>query len=760
VTTKYNNILDTIGNTPIVPIKHLYKNDRVTIFAKLECFNPGGSIKDRVALSMIEAAEKNGQLHKGKKIVEATSGNTGIGLALVAAIKGYSLVLTMSDSVSEERRKILKALGADLLFTPSRLGTDGAIEEAYSLVRKEPDKYWLADQFNNESNWMCHYNGTAVEIWEQTDKKVTMVIASMGTTGTAMGLSKRLKEYNTKIKIVGVEPYLGHNIQGMKNMKESYRPEIFNKNFLDRIDHIEDEEAFQMTRRLAKEEGIFVGMSSGAAMAATCKVAQEIKEGVLVVIFPDGGERYLSTNLFMDKKKTDIKFYNTLSRQKDFFIPIKENEVSIYSCGPTVSKLTNLASCRRYVVSDLLRRYLEFKGFTVKHIVNITDLDDTTIQGAEATGEEITAFTQRYYQEFLNDMATLYVKQATDYPLASDHVEDMITITQKLLEKGYAYERLRSVYFDISRFKDYGKLSKVNLNKIRIGKTVDLDSYEKDNPRDFTLLKRSTLNELKRGIFFSTKWGNVRPSWHIECAAMATKYCGETFDIHTGSTDMIFPHHENDIAILESLAGKQVVTQWIHNELVKEKTITLRDALNKGYTGREIRYWLITQHYRKAIDFSWSKLAIAKNTVSRLDRFVHKLRFCQNGPPNSEINQLIYDVRHTFTGKMDDDLNIAPAIAALFEFMHHINRIMDSHGLDASDRDKILAILSKLNSVLMVMDLEKEEPSQEIQELLKERADARQNKDWAKADTIRNELKKLGIEVIDMKEGTRFRTIP
>jgi cysteinyl-tRNA synthetase len=759
MTKKYNNILDTIGNTPIVPIKHLYKNDRVTIFAKLECFNPGGSIKDRVALSMIEEAERNGQLRKGKTIVEATSGNTGIGLALVAAIKGYSLVLTMSDSVSEERTKILKALGADLRFTPSRLGTDGAIEEAYSLVRKEPDKYWLADQFNNESNWMCHYNGTAIEIWEQTDKKVTMVIASMGTTGTVMGLSKRLREYNPKIKIVGVEPFLGHNIQGMKNMKESYRPEIFNKDFLDRIDHIEDEEAFHMTRRLAKEEGIFVGMSSGAAMAATLKVAQEIKQGVLVVIFPDGGERYLSTNLFMDKKKTDIKFYNTLSRQKDFFIPKKENEVSLYSCGPTVSKLIDLANCRRYVVADLLRRYLEFKGFTVKHIINITDLDDTTIQGAEAAGEEITTFTQRYYQEFLKDMATLNIKQATNYPLASDHVEDMINITQQLLEKGYAYERLRSVYFDISRFKDYGKLSRVNLNKIRIGKTVDLDSYEKDNPRDFTLLKRSTLNELKRGIFFTTTWGNVRPSWHIECAAMATKYLGETFDIHTGSTDMIFPHHENDIAILESLFGKQVVTQWIHNELVKEKTITLRDALKKGYTGREIRYWLITQHYRKAIDFSWSKLAIAKNTVLRLDRFVHKLRSCQNGSSNSEIDQLIYDLRHTFTGEMDDDLNIAPALAALFEFMHHINRIMDSHGLDASDRDTIIAILSKLNSVLMVMDLAEEEPSQQIEELMKERADARQNKDWAKADTIRNELKKLGIEVTDTKEGTRWRKI-
>jgi cysteinyl-tRNA synthetase len=759
VTKKYNNILDTIGNTPIVPISHLNKYDKVKIFAKLESFNPGGSIKDRVALSMIEEAESNGQLHKGKIIVEATSGNTGIGLALVAAIKGYRLILTMSDSVSEERRKILKALGADLRFTPSRLGTDGAIEEAYSLVRKEPGKFWLADQFNNESNWKSHYNGTAVEIWQQTDEKVTMVVGAMGTTGTVMGLSKRLKEYNPEIKIVGVEPYLGHNIQGMKNMKESYRPEIFNKNFLDRIIHIEDEEAFQMTRRLAKEEGIFVGMSSGAAMAATLKVAQEIQEGVLVVIFPDGGERYLSTNLFMDKKKTDIKFYNTLSRQKDVFIPIKENEVSVYSCGPTVSKLIDLANCRRYVVADLLRRYLEFKGFAVTHIINITDLDDRTIQGAEDAGEEATTFTQRYYQEFLKDMDSLNIKRATNYPLASEHVEDMINIAQKLLEKGYAYERLRSVYFDISRFKDYGKLSRVDLNKIRIGKTVDLDNYEKDNPRDFTLLKRSTLNELKRGIFFSTKWGNVRPSWHIECAAMATKYLGETFDIHTGSTDMIFPHHENNIAILESLIGKKVVNHWIHNELVKEKTITLRDALTKGYTGREIRYWLITMHYRKAIDFSWSKLAIAKNTVSRLDRFVHKLRSCQKGPHNSEIDQLIYDLRHTFTEEMDDDLNIAPALAALFEFMHHINRIMDSKGLDPSDRDKIEAILSKLNSVLMVMDLAEVEPSQQIEELMKERDDARQKKDWAKADNLRNELKELGVEVIDTKDGTRWRKI-
>lgn len=768
MTKKYNNILDTIGNTPIVPLRHLNKNNNVKIFAKLESFNPGGSIKDRIALSMIEEAERNGQLTKDKIIVEATSGNTGIGLSLVAAIKGYRLMLTMADSVSEERKKILKALGAELRYTPSRLSTDGAIEEAYNLVRSEPEKYWLADQFNSESNWKAHYNGTAVEIWEQTGGKVTMAVSAMGTTGTVVGLSKRLKEYNSKIDIVGVEPYLGHNIQGMKNMKESYRPGIFDKNLLDRIFHIEDEEAFEMTRRLAKEEGVFAGMSSGAAVAAAIKVAQEIEEGLLVVIFPDGGERYLSTNLFMDRKKTDIKFYNTLSRQKDAFIPIKENNVYIYSCGPTVSKLIDLTECRRYVVADLLRRYLEFKDLTVTHIINITDLDDKTIQGAEAAGEEVKTFTGKYYKDFLKDMDALNIKRATNYPLASQHVEEMIGITQKLLEKGFAYERLRSVYFDISRFKDYGKLSRVDLNKIRVGKTVDLDSYEKENPRDFTLLKRSTLNELKRGIFFSTKWGNVRPGWHIECAAMAVKYLGETFDIHTGSMDLIFPHHENEIAISEALTGRPFANYWVHNEMVKEnkspeipveKAITLREVLNKGYTGREVRYWFINMHYRKAIDFSWSKLTIAKNTVSRLDRFVHKLRSCQKGPVNTGIDQLIYDLRHKFIAEMDDDLNIAPALAALFEFIHKINRIIDSQGLDPSDRDKIQDILFKLNSVLMVMDLTGAESSKQIEELIEKRSYARQKKDWAKADKIRDELKELGVEAIDTRDGTTWRKI-
>ncbi|MBN1627539.1 MAG: cysteine synthase family protein, partial [Deltaproteobacteria bacterium] len=240
---EYNNLLDLIGNTPLVLIKKLNTNKNVKILAKLEYFNPGGSIKDRPALQMIEDAEKRGELTKDKIILEATSGNTGIGLAMVAAVKGYRVLLVMSESASEERKKILAALGAELRFTPAHLGTDGAIESVYSLIREYPERYWLSDQYNNESNWLAHYNGTAMEIWEQTDGNVDAVISAIGTTGTLMGLSRRLKELKPDINIIGIEPYLGHKIQGLKNMNESYRPGIFDKGRADRIIRIDDEEA-------------------------------------------------------------------------------------------------------------------------------------------------------------------------------------------------------------------------------------------------------------------------------------------------------------------------------------------------------------------------------------------------------------------------------------------------------------------------------------------------------------------------------------
>lgn len=294
------DILKLIGNTPIVKIENMNPNSKVELFAKLEYFNPGGSVKDRIALSMVGGAEKDGELTKDKKILEATSGNTGIGLALVAAAKGYKLLLTMSESASIERRKILKALGAEIVLTPAEQGTDGAIEKAYTMARENPEEYYLMDQFNNKHNMQAHYDKTGPEIWKQTNGKITMFVAGIGTTGTIMGVGKYLKEKNLGVKIIGVEPYLGHKIQGLKNMKEAYKPGIYDKKMLDEKINVHDEDAYETARKLAKQEGLFVGMSSGAAMYVALQKVKEMKGGVVVVLLPDGGERYLSTNLFKE----------------------------------------------------------------------------------------------------------------------------------------------------------------------------------------------------------------------------------------------------------------------------------------------------------------------------------------------------------------------------------------------------------------------------------------------------------------------------
>lgn len=294
------NILQTIGNTPLVKINRLNPNKKVELYAKLERFNPGGSVKDRIGLQMIEAAEKDGKLTKDKIILEPTSGNTGIGIAMVAVVKGYKSLFVMPESVSVERRKILKALGADILLTEAKKGTDGAIEKAYEMARAEPEKYFMPDQFNNENNWKAHYYGTGEEIWKQTKGKITMFVAGIGTSGTLMGTSKRLREYNKDIKIIAAEPLLGHKLQGLKNMKEAYKPSIYEKKWLDEKVPVEDEPGFEMARKLAKEEAIFVGMSSGAAMHVAIEQVKKLDSGLVVVLLPDGGEKYLSTTLFSE----------------------------------------------------------------------------------------------------------------------------------------------------------------------------------------------------------------------------------------------------------------------------------------------------------------------------------------------------------------------------------------------------------------------------------------------------------------------------
>ena len=755
------SILDKIGNTPLVAIGRLNPNPRVRLLAKLEYMNPGGSIKDRAALSIIQAGEACGRLGPGRTVIEATSGNTGIGLALVCAVKGYPLLLAMSEAVSVERRKILEARGAKILLTPGHLGTDGAIEEVYRLVRENPDRYFMADQYNNPANWQAHYDSTAPEIWAQTEGQVTHLVATIGTSGTLMGISRRLKEYNPAVQIIGVEPYLGHKIQGLKNMKEAYQPEIFEKHRLDVKLNIDDEDAFEMARRLAREEGLLVGMSSGAAMAVAVDMARRIKSGTIVVILPDSGERYLSTSLFEERVTTGLKLFNTLTRIKETFVPRQAGKANVYTCGPTAHARPHLGEYRRFVVADLLCRYLTCRGFEVRQVMNITDYDDKTIDGSERAGQPLEVFTEGHVNRFLKDLDLLQVRPAAVYPRASAHIDEMLSMSQRLARKGFAYEKLRSLYFDISRLDSYGRLSGIDLDKIRLGATVDLDDYEKDNPRDFTLLKRARLSELKRGIFVKSEWGNVRPSWHLQCAAMAEKYFDGGYDIHTSGRELIFPHHENVIAIATALTGKPPARFWVHCDpvMVDGKQVeahagalTLEVLLEKGFSGRELRFWLLWGHYRKPLILSPQRLENVRRALTRLDTFIGNLRQAPAEVSSAaDLDQLLYDLKSGFTEAMDDDLNISAALAAVFQVIKQVNTLLHRGGIDRSAAGRILEAFRAIDQVLQVFDFQDALDDPEVQQLLAAREAARSERDWPLADRLREALAQRGVVVRDGK---------
>jgi len=292
------NLLSAIGNTPLVELNHLNGNLKVRIFGKLEGNNPGGSIKDRPAYYMIKKAEESGKLTRGKMILEPTSGNTGIALAMIGAAKCYKVKLCMPECVSLERRSIIEAYGAEAVLTPAKEGTDGAIRKAHQLIAEEPDKYYMPNQFENENNVLAHYETTGPEIFRQTNGEIDIFVAGIGTGGTLMGTGKYLKGKKPEIKVVGIEPIMGHKIQGLKNMQESMIPKIYHSEELDEKITVEDEPAYEVTRLLATKEGIFAGMSSGAAVAGALGIAEKLDSGIIVVILPDRGDRYLSTTLF------------------------------------------------------------------------------------------------------------------------------------------------------------------------------------------------------------------------------------------------------------------------------------------------------------------------------------------------------------------------------------------------------------------------------------------------------------------------------
>jgi cysteinyl-tRNA synthetase len=690
---------------------------------------------------------------------------------MVCAVKGYQLLVTMSESASEERKRILRAYGAQILLTPGYRGTDGAIEEAYRLARDEPRKYVLVDQFNNDANWKAHYEGTGREIWEATAGQVNVVVLAMGTTGTLMGITRVLRQLDPAIRVVGVEPFKGHKIQGLKNMKESYPPGIFKPDELSAIVSVSDDAAYETARRLAREEGIFVGMSAGAAMKVAIDEAHSLGHGIVVALLPDGGERYLSTSLFVsDTLPEPLRFYNTLARRVEQLAPVAPGKVSIYSCGPSLDGPPDLGLCRRMVFSDILGRYLECRGYQVKHAMNLGDIDDRTVKECLKSGRPLKEFTAHWEQVFFEALDTLRIRRAQHYPRASEHVADMVEETRGLLEKGLAYEKLRSVYFRINSSSDYGKLSGVELRRMRPDASTSYDYYEKDHSSDFALFKRSTLAELKAGIFWPTPWGNARPGWHIECACMAVHCLGQPIDIHTASTDLTFPHGDNEIAIACGLKDKPLASLWLHSEVVMAEgkkvsraagnDLTLENLRELGFSGPSVRYWLLANHYRTVLQYSLAALERAAQSVARLNEFVARLEHFSPGRQSPEFHAMLQQARIGWRESLDNDLNLPKALGCLFAFIRQANRLLNCGEVDGGQGKQILDFMREVDAVLAVIEFDRQAPDERVARLIAERAQARAVKDFGKADALRDELAALGVRLGDTSAGSDCKSVP
>jgi cysteinyl-tRNA synthetase len=458
-----------------------------------------------------------------------------------------------------------------------------------------------------------------------------------------------------------------------------------------------------------------------------------------------------------------IRFYNTYSRRKEEFRPLVDGEVRMYTCGPTVYDYAHIGNFRAYAWEDLLRRYLKVRGYRVVQVMNITDVDDKTIRGAGAAGVSLDEFTGKYIQAFFEDLDALGMERAEFYPRATRHIPEMVDLVRRLLDRGHAYESKGSVYFRLDSFPDYGRLASLDREGMIANFRVDSDEYEKSDVRDFVLWKARKEGE----PHWETPIGDGRPGWHVECSAMSMKYLGETFDIHTGGADNIFPHHENEIAQSEAATGKKFVRTWMHcahlvvngEKMSKSKGnfFTLRDLIGRGCDPRAIRYLLVSQHYRKPLNFTLDGIAWAASNLNRLGDCERRLH--GDLPPGGDeaLARFAAGVRDRFHESMDDDLNSATALGFLFELVREINTAADRGSLGEENARELRTFFGEISSIFGLDLGAAPDLDDEVEARIREREVLRKARKFAEADAIRDDLLGRGILLEDTPTGVRWK---
>lgn len=462
-----------------------------------------------------------------------------------------------------------------------------------------------------------------------------------------------------------------------------------------------------------------------------------------------------------------LKLYNTSTREKEEFVPLEPGRVRVYSCGPTVHDYAHIGNFRAFLLADLLKRYLRFCGMEVFHVMNITDIDDKILRRVNAGGRSLGEFTQQYAEVFFADLKLLNIIPAEVYPRATDHIPEMVGLISRLLERGLAYQREGSVYFSISRFPEYGRFARLDTSGMRDGISVDSDEYDKDHIRDFALWKAWVESDGEVG--WEAPFGRGRPGWHLECSCMSMKYLGETFDIHTGGVDLIFPHHQNEIAQSEGATGKPFVRYWVHNEFVNLNAEKMSKSQGNFYRLQDIgssaddirayRYLVVTSHHRTVLNFTPETLESSKTALRRLTQLRQRLAQIDQDLPGGDWEDQVGRALADFRAHMDDDLNTPRAIASVFGLVNQAEKALNQGLLGRGGARAVLGFLEQIDQVLGIfyqVEGAQTRPAElpaELERLLRERQEARLAKNWKMSDELRAQLAAAGVVVKDTKEG-------